>query len=101
MFSCKDIQIIRRKQLVIRITVDSWRRKRTSRPDQQTILEAIRHTKYCRASGTLIVPHWPSALGVYSMNIRVEEGWGGIMITFIPCFKAKVRPINIPTREQL
>ena len=41
--------------------------------------------------------------GVHSMNI-----WAGgchwsskILTTFIPCFKAKVRPINIPTRDQL
>ena len=40
--------------------------------------------------------------GLHSMNIRV---WGcrwssKILITFIPCSKAKVRPINIPTRDQ-
>ena len=36
--------------------------------------------------------------GVHSMNIRVRGcRWSSkIVITFIPCFKAKVRPINIP-----
>ena len=42
------------------------------------------------------------AWGVHSINIRVGGCcWSSkILITFIPCFKAKVRPINIPIRDQ-
>ena len=37
------------------------------------------------------------------MNIRVGAcRWSSkILITFIPCFKAKVRPSNVSTRDQL
>ena len=43
-----------------------------------------------------------------TLGDSLHEHWGRgchwsskILITFIPCFKGKVRPINIPTRDQL
>ena len=47
--------------------------------------------------------HWGKFPGVHSMNIRVGGcRWSSKTLnTFVPCLKAKVRPINIPTRAKV
>ena len=56
---------------------------------------------FVSCNGIAVVPI-SGPRGVHSMSIRVRGcRWSSkILITFIPCFKAKVRPINIPTRDQ-